>query len=78
MPDRIGGRYNELLERCIDLEKVDICDEPIHRGIDARWLGPVDKLSCGNEVRQHLQIRESPRVGRGWRVADYIDDNNCC
>ena len=69
MPNKTWGRHNELLERCIDLKKVDISDEPIDGSIDARWLGSVDIPTRGDEVRQHSQISESPRVGRGWRVA---------
>jgi len=36
MPDKTGGRRNEPLERCIDLKKEDIGDEPIDGSIDAR------------------------------------------
>ena len=42
---------------------------PIDGCVDARRLGPVDILTRRDEIRQHLQICESPRVGRGWRVA---------
>ena len=51
MPDKTGGRHDELLERCINLKKVDICDEPIDGSIDARRLGPVDIPTRGDEVR---------------------------
>ena len=68
MPDKTGGRYNELLERCIDVKKVDIGYEPVDGGIYARRLGPVDILARRHEVRQHLQICE-PRARPRWRVA---------
>jgi hypothetical protein len=51
MPDKTGGLPNELLERCIDLKKEDIGDEPIDGSIDARRLGPVDIPTRRDEVR---------------------------
>jgi hypothetical protein len=51
MPDTSRGRHDELLERCIDLKKVDIGDEPIDGSINARRLGPVDIPTRRDEVR---------------------------
>ena len=52
----IGMRGDELLERRIDVVKMDIGDEAIDAGVDACRRLAVQVAACGLQVGQHLQI----------------------
>src|SRR5262245_9498037 len=54
VPDNIGMRRDELLERRVDLVEVDIGDEAVDSGIDAGRLRPVQIAVGRYQVRQHL------------------------
>src|ERR1700678_2737827 len=69
MPDEIGVRRDELLERGIDLVEMNIGDEAVDSSIDAGRFRPMQVVVRRDEVRQHLQIREPARIGSGRSVA---------
>ena len=69
MAHEIGAGGDELLERRIDVEEIDIGDEAIDAGVDAGRRLAVQVAARGQEVRQHLQIRKAALAGGLGSVA---------
>ena len=65
----IGVRGHELLQRRIDVEEIDVGDEAIDGGVDARGLGAMHIALRRNEVRQHAKIGKAARIGGVGLVA---------
>src|SRR5277367_5454621 len=63
MPNQIWMRGHERFQRRCNREKVNVGDEAINAGIDAGWLHPMRIAIRWNEIGQHLQIRQSARIG---------------
>jgi hypothetical protein len=62
-------RGHELLERRVDVVKMDIGDEAINAGVDARRFVAVDKPAVADEAREDSEIVETARISRLWLVA---------
>jgi hypothetical protein len=61
-------RHDELLQRGIDLVKIDIRNEAVDAGINAGRLPSMQITLRGNELGEHAQIRKPARVGGIGRV----------
>src|SRR5262249_54268624 len=69
MPYELAMRCDEPLERSLDLVEINVGNESIDAGVDARRLRPMQITVCRDQVRQHLQIRKPARVGFGRSVS---------
>jgi hypothetical protein len=56
-------RGNESLQRCVDIIKMDVGDEAVDSGVNARRIRSMNVRIGGNEVGQETKIGEAPRIG---------------
>ncbi len=71
MPDKVLMLQNESVERCVDLEEVNISNGTIKRRIEACRLCPEHEAILRHEPRQHLAIGEAASIGGVRLVAPY-------
>jgi hypothetical protein len=69
MAHEVGAGGDELFERRINVEEIDIGDEAIDTGVDAGRRLAVQIAARRQQVRQHLQIRKSALVGGVGSIA---------
>ena len=70
----VSSRYDESLERSVNIVEEDIGDETIDACIDAGRRLPMHIAVRGNDIGQHLQISEPSCVGGiGSLAADALE-----
>ncbi len=63
MTNEIRLRHNELPERRIYVIEEDVGDETIDAGVDTASLCAEYEFLVAEQMCDHLQIRDTPRVG---------------